>query len=78
VDFDPPALGLTQLELAARPRGRRAMVSRIENAHVTGIDFDVLERLAGVVGVESGMLISRTAAAVRPPRLAAAAVARLT
>jgi len=57
------ALGLTQAELAARAGVRRATVSRIENAHVTGIDFAVLERLAGVLGVEPGMLISR----VPPP-----------
>jgi transcriptional regulator with XRE-family HTH domain len=53
------ALGLTQAELAARAGVRRATVSRIENAQVTGIDFAVLERLAGVVGVEPGILISR-------------------
>jgi len=29
-------------------------VSCIENAHVTGIDFAVQERLAGVLGVEPG------------------------
>ncbi len=57
------ALGLTQAELAARAGVRRATVSRIENAHVTGIDFAVLERLAGVLGVDPGMLISR----VPPP-----------
>lgn len=53
------ALGLTQAELAARAGVRRATVSRIENSHVTGIDFAVLERLAGALGVEPGMLISR-------------------
>ena len=53
------ALGLSQAELAARAGVRRATVSRIENAHVTGIDFNVLEQLAKVLGVEPGMLLSR-------------------
>lgn len=53
------ALGLTQGELAARAGIRRATVSRIENAQVTGINFNVLEKVADVLGVEPGMLISR-------------------
>jgi transcriptional regulator with XRE-family HTH domain len=55
------SLGLTQAELAARAGIRRATVSRIENAHITAIDFDVLDRLADVLGVEPGFLIVRVA-----------------
>jgi transcriptional regulator with XRE-family HTH domain len=63
------ALGLTQGELAARARTRRATVSRLENSRVTAIDLDVLEKLADVLGVEPGFLLSRTpaAAGVRRP-----------
>ena len=53
------ALGLTQAELATRADIRRATVNRIENAKVTSIDMDVLERLADVLGVEPGFLIVR-------------------
>jgi transcriptional regulator with XRE-family HTH domain len=53
------ALGLTQAELADRAGVRRATVSRIENAQVSGIDFSTLERLADVLGVEPGLLIGR-------------------
>ena len=56
------ALGLTQAELAERANVRRATVNRIENAHVTAIDMDVLERLAEALGVEPGFLVVRVAA----------------
>ena len=60
------ALGLTQAELAARARVRRATVSRLENSRVSAIDLHVLERLADLLGVEPGFLLSRTP----PPRSA--------
>lgn len=57
------ALGLTQSELAARAGVRRATVSRLENARITSIDLTVLEKLADLLGVEPGFLLSRM-----PPR----------
>ena len=60
------ALGLTQAELAERAGVRRATVSRIENAHITSIDMNVLERLADVLAVEPGFLIARVAGGRRP------------
>ena len=54
------ALGLTQAELAERAGVRRATVNRIENARVTAIDLEVLEKLAGVLGVEPGFIIVRS------------------
>jgi transcriptional regulator with XRE-family HTH domain len=53
------ALGLTQAELAQRAAVRRATVNRIENARVTAIDLDVLERIADALGVEPGFVIVR-------------------
>ena len=57
------ALGLSQAELAARARTRRATVSRLENSRITAIDLDVLERLADALAVEPGFLLSRVPAA---------------
>lgn len=54
------ALGLTQAELAKRAGVRRATVSRIENAHVTAIDFEVLEKLGDALGVEPGFILVRS------------------
>lgn len=54
------ALGLTQTELAARAAVRRATVSRLENGRVTAIDLGVLERLADVLRVEPGFLLTRS------------------
>jgi transcriptional regulator with XRE-family HTH domain len=54
------ALGLTQAELAARAGVRRATVSRLENSRVGAIDLEVLEKLADLLGVEPGFLLSRT------------------
>jgi transcriptional regulator with XRE-family HTH domain len=62
------ALGLSQAELAARARTRRATVSRLENSRVTAIDLDVLEKLADALGVEPGFLLSRTPAAATTHR----------
>ncbi len=53
------ALGLTQAELATRAGIRRATVSRIENAQVTAINLKVLEKLADVLAVDPGFLLSR-------------------
>jgi DNA-binding Xre family transcriptional regulator len=53
------ALGLTQAELAERAGIRRATVNRIENAHVTAIDLEVLEKLGDALRVEPGFLIVR-------------------
>ena len=57
------ALRLTQTELAARAGVRRATVSRLENGRVSAIDLAVLEKLADLLGVEPGFLLSRS-----PPR----------
>jgi transcriptional regulator with XRE-family HTH domain len=62
------ALGLTQAELAERARTRRATVNRLENSRITAIDLDVLEKLADVLGVEPGFLLSRTPPAVTTRR----------
>lgn len=53
------ALGLTQAELAERAGVRRATVNRIENARVTSIDLEVLEKLASALRVEPGFIIVR-------------------
>ena len=63
------ALGLTQAELAARARTRRATVSRLENSRITAIDLDVLEKLADALSVEPGFLLSRTPAAATRRRV---------
>ncbi|MFL5496412.1 MAG: helix-turn-helix domain-containing protein [Gemmatimonadales bacterium] len=57
------ALGLTQAELAAQAGVRRATVSRLENTRVSAIDLEVLEKLANLLRIEPGFLLSRT-----PPR----------
>jgi transcriptional regulator with XRE-family HTH domain len=62
------ALGLTQAELAERAGVRRATVNRIENARVTAIDLEVLEKLAGVLGVEPGFIIVRSPGGPNPKR----------
>lgn len=54
------ALGLTQAELAERAGVRRATVNRIENARVTAIDLEVLEKLGDALGVEPGFIIVRS------------------
>lgn len=60
------ALGLTQAELAERAGVRRATVNRIENAHVTAIDLEVLEKLGDVLRVEPGFLIVRASGGEGP------------
>jgi DNA-binding Xre family transcriptional regulator len=56
------ALGLSQAELAVRAGVRRATVSRLENTRITAIDLKVLEKLADLLRVEPGFLLSRTPA----------------
>ena len=62
------ALGLTQAELAERAGVRRATVNRIENAHVTAIDLEVLEKLGDALRVEPGFLIVRASGGEEPER----------
>jgi transcriptional regulator with XRE-family HTH domain len=57
------ALGLTQAELAERAGVRRATVNRIENARVTAVDLEVLEKLADALRVEPGFIVVRSLAA---------------
>lgn len=54
------ALGFTQAQLAARAGVRRATLSRLENSRVSAIDLRVLEKLADLLAVEPGFLLSRT------------------
>lgn len=51
------ARGWSQGELAERAGVRRATVSDIELEKTTGVDFDVLERLASALGVDAGFLV---------------------
>jgi transcriptional regulator with XRE-family HTH domain len=53
------AKGLTQAELAGKANVRRATLSAIENGQTRGVDFDTLDRLARVLGVEPGFLVVR-------------------
>jgi transcriptional regulator with XRE-family HTH domain len=62
------ALCLTQLELARRAGVRRATVSRLENARVSAIDLEVLERVSDVLSVEPGFLLTRNPPQQRPSR----------
>jgi transcriptional regulator with XRE-family HTH domain len=48
---------ISQVELAERAGIRRATLSAIETGQTTGIDFDTLERLARVLGVDAAFLI---------------------
>ena len=57
------ALRLTQAELADRAGVRRATINRIENAHVTAIDLEVLEKIADALRVEPGFIIVRKTSA---------------
>jgi transcriptional regulator with XRE-family HTH domain len=57
--------GLTQVELAERAAVRQATISAIENAQTSGVEFDVLARLAEALGVEPGSLIVRVERADR-------------
>ena len=70
------ALGITQAELADRAGVRRATINRIENAHVTAIDLEVLEKIADALRVEPGFIVVRRPGATTSkthPRNASAA-----
>lgn len=47
------------VELAERAGVTRATVNRLENRRPASIDLMVLEKLAGALGVEPGLLIVR-------------------
>ena len=51
------ALGLTQEALAERSGVRRATIVAIEKGQTTGVDFDVLTKLADALGVNSALLV---------------------
>jgi transcriptional regulator with XRE-family HTH domain len=51
--------GMTQVQLAELAGVRQATISAIETGHTRGVDFDVLERVADVLGVEPGSLVVR-------------------
>ena len=51
--------GLTQAELAERVGVRQATISDLETGKSTRIDFDLLDRLCDVLGVEPGELLER-------------------
>ncbi len=49
--------GLTQAELAKRSGVGRPSISNIENHKTSGVDFDVLARLAQALNVNAAVLI---------------------
>jgi transcriptional regulator with XRE-family HTH domain len=51
------AAGLSQTALAEKAGIRRATIIEIEKGRTTGVDFDVLDRLAVALGVDAAMLI---------------------
>jgi len=51
------ARGWSQRELAERAGVRHATINAIEAARTSGVDFDVLERLANTLEVGAGYLI---------------------
>ena len=52
---------MTQVQLAELAGVRQATISAMESGQTRGVDFDVLERVAEVLGVEPGSLIVRQA-----------------
>ncbi len=54
------AAGLSQTELADRAKIRRATLIDIEKGRTTGVDFDVLDRLAVALGVDAAVLVVHT------------------
>ena len=62
------AKGWTQQELADQAKVTRATVNRLENGRQTLIDLDVLERLAGALGVTPGLLITTDGRPAKPGR----------
>jgi transcriptional regulator with XRE-family HTH domain len=62
---------LTQDGLAKAAGVRRATVNRIENAKVTSIDLDVLDKLARALGVPAAVLfeeVPNPPAPIKKPR----------
>jgi len=51
------AKGISQAELARRSDVRRATLSAIEQGQTSGVDFDVLERIALALDVDPGFLV---------------------
>ena len=51
--------GWTQVELCQRAKITAATLSRIENGHTKGIDFDTLEALATALEVHPAALIEK-------------------
>ena len=71
------AAGLTQEELARRVGVRQATVSAMEQGAVRRVDLDVIERLAGALGVSPcAVLGGDDGADDRPPAGRAATGAR--
>jgi len=62
------AKGWSQAELARRAGIRRATLSAIEAEETSGVDFDVLERLAGALGVNAAVLVEHTEGRSRKSR----------
>ena len=60
-----------QAELTLRAGVPRATVSRLENTRVSAVDLEVLEKLADLLRVEPGFLLSRTPSAMPARRLRA-------
>ena len=56
------AKGISQAALSRESGVRRATINAIEGGQTTGVDFDVLEKLAKTLGVDPGFLVVRTAA----------------
>ena len=52
--------GLTQVQLAEESGVGRPTISNIENGKTSGIDFEVLEKLANALGVNAAVLIDHT------------------
>lgn len=55
------AKGISQAALSRESGVRRATINAIEAGKTTGVDFDVLEKLAKTLGVDPGFLVVRTA-----------------
>jgi len=59
------ALALTQAQLAARLRIRRATLSRLENGKVGCLDLRIFDRLCQILECQPGDLLFRRARARR-------------
>lgn len=61
------AAALSQTALAEKAGIRRATIIEIEKGRTTGVDFDVLDRLAVALGVDAAMLIVHSRSKKRTP-----------